>query len=660
MTTTLRILGWEAAGLRCPDHTINFESESDTTWPVTLIQMPNGTGKTTTLELLRIALSGGRGPGTLTPDAIRLLQQLPTSDKTGTFLLSLMCDERRYTIDLQFDFEEGTLDIHTTGPTGGKKNGFHPPLAVTKFLTAEFVNFFVFDGELAADLLDSTMTNADRAIEGLFQLRLLDEFHKLAEAHWRQETAGKSAVERRGLTKRANRLKQIETRIASVDAQHARDVDQYESLSTQKLEIENRFHERLAKQDEIQRDHLSRSKEHHELSDRTKREVATCLNTMRDPHSLHVAFAADLDRLRKSLDNAKLPENTSREFFVELANESECICGRPLDESLRVALVDRASRYLGSDDVGLLNAMKTAIATQISNPPGDAAASLDAAIKALGSTRTDRDQAKTRLEAVEQTGIANDPELREADERRRALDTKLIDVKRRVDRFGDGSPTDAKLDKIYGRHQLEILRKEAATKLAEITGTLALKRKIEALQSILSSAMDIASSNLNTTICSDANDRLAELMPDNALRIEKIDKCLRLANKTGASVGETLSVAYAFLATLYNRDGEHDLPFIVDSPAGPLDNLVRREIGTLAPKLSSQFIAFTITSERQNFLDPIRAAAHDQVQHLTIFRNSATELVHTAADHKHVITYNGVVVEGAEFFEQFHQEKELV
>jgi DNA sulfur modification protein DndD len=659
MTTTLRILGWEAVGLRCPDHAINFESESDTTWPVTLIQMPNGTGKTTTLELLRIALSGG-DPSTLTPDAIRRLQQLPTSDNTGTFVLSIMCDGRRYTIELLFDFVRGTLDTHTTGSTGGKKHGFHPPLAVAKFLTPEFVNFFVFDGELAADLLDSKKTNADRAIEGLFQLQLLDEFNKLVESHWREETWGKLGATKSTNNRWAKKLKQIEERIKKVTAQNELDKAQYQSLHSKKLEIENRFNKRLAKHDKQQRDHQEHNTEYRELAERTKQEADNCLSTMRDPYSLHEAFAADLDLLRTSLDNAKLPANTSREFFVELANESECICGRALDESLRAAIADRASRYLGSDDVGMLNAMKSAIATQISTPLGDAAASLDAAIKALNSTRTERDQAKTKLDGVEQTAISNDPELREARDELRITDNKLIEVQQRVLRFGDGSPTNDKVGKIYGMPQLELLQKEATEKLAEITGTVTLKQKIDALQSILTNARDIASKNLNSTICIDANDRLAELMPDNALRIEKINKCLQLANKTGASVGETLSVAYAFLATLYNRDGEHDLPFIVDSPAGPLDNLVRREIGMLAPKLSSQFIAFTITSERQNFLEPIRDAARDQVQHLTIFRKSATELVHSAETHKHVITYNGVVVEGAEFFEQFHQEKELV
>ena len=58
MPVNLQIAGWKAEGLRCPDHEIDFLNESNKIHPVSLIQMPNGTGKTTTLELLRATLSG--------------------------------------------------------------------------------------------------------------------------------------------------------------------------------------------------------------------------------------------------------------------------------------------------------------------------------------------------------------------------------------------------------------------------------------------------------------------------------------------------------------------------------------------------------------------------------------------------------------------------
>ena len=58
MPAIMRILGWKAHGLRCPDHEIDCTDTDNNVHSVTLIQMPNGTGKTTTLALLRAALSG--------------------------------------------------------------------------------------------------------------------------------------------------------------------------------------------------------------------------------------------------------------------------------------------------------------------------------------------------------------------------------------------------------------------------------------------------------------------------------------------------------------------------------------------------------------------------------------------------------------------------
>ena len=99
-------------------------------------------------------------------------------------------------------------------------------------------------------------------------------------------------------------------------------------------------------------------------------------------------------------------------------------------------------------------------------------------------------------------------------------------------------------------------------------------------------------------MCQEANKRIEGLMPSNAIRIREITQSLVLQGQKAGSVGETLSIGYAFLATLFNRT-EHQLPFIVDSPANPIDLEVRANVAELVPKLSHQFIAFTISSEKR-------------------------------------------------------------
>ena len=50
----LNLLGWKCEGLRCPDFDFDLNQKGNAL--ATFLQMPNGTGKTTTLRLLKRSL----------------------------------------------------------------------------------------------------------------------------------------------------------------------------------------------------------------------------------------------------------------------------------------------------------------------------------------------------------------------------------------------------------------------------------------------------------------------------------------------------------------------------------------------------------------------------------------------------------------------------
>mgnify|MGYP003338639201 CR=1 FL=1 len=170
---SIRVAGWKAQGLRCPDHEVSFESKPGTTHAITLLQMPNGTGKTTTLSLLRAALSGEGPEGEWTAESIRDLRK-DSSAKRGLFQLALLHNKERITITLQFVFDEPRVTYSTT-TRAGNQTGFQPPREMQRFLNSSFVKFFVFDGELAESLLDRQQTNAEQVIQDLFQLDFLNQ-----------------------------------------------------------------------------------------------------------------------------------------------------------------------------------------------------------------------------------------------------------------------------------------------------------------------------------------------------------------------------------------------------------------------------------------------------------------------------------------------------
>lgn len=184
---TMSILGWKAIGFRCPDHEVDFTANSDTVYPVTFLQMPNGTGKTTTLSLLRLALSGKAsatdGGDGISPEQVREFRKRNSRESTGQFEVRLLLNGKRATIIMKFDFDSGSVQYFTTHGSG-QKNGFEPPIIFKKFLNPNFVEFFVFDGELADHLLSREHTDAESVVERLFQVDTLQTMRTRVEDYW--------------------------------------------------------------------------------------------------------------------------------------------------------------------------------------------------------------------------------------------------------------------------------------------------------------------------------------------------------------------------------------------------------------------------------------------------------------------------------------------
>lgn len=121
----IRIAGWFAEGLRCPDHEVSLISSGGTAFPISLLQMPNGTGKTTTLTLLRAALSNLPEREDWDEERILSFRKLEPQTSIGVFRVELLYNESRLTFSLDFDFESATVEISTTIPSGLKRGSIH-------------------------------------------------------------------------------------------------------------------------------------------------------------------------------------------------------------------------------------------------------------------------------------------------------------------------------------------------------------------------------------------------------------------------------------------------------------------------------------------------------------------------------------------------------
>jgi len=663
MAAVIKVAGWRVEGLRCPDHQISFlkDKEGQDIYPISLIQMPNGTGKTTTLELLRAALSGdtlmGKGAAQeWSADKIQSFQKRNSQSSGGQFQVILICDTRRLTITMDFDFDDGKVKYSTTLQSGNRE-GFHPPREVMKFFNPNFVNFFVFDGELAEQMLDQNYTQAQDVIEDLFQLSLFSDMTNRIEEYWNEKISQVGGViEKRGRTRRQNKVNFLQELLEKRKKDQVKISIDYKKTEKELKKKNELFKEALTELKEVQgRLHQAEIKLNAAQSYVTS-SVKDVLDDMRNPHSLSSSFAERMITLKDSLDRVKLPESAAREFFEELANEAECICGRPINDTICARLKDQADRYMGSDDVLLLNHLKGDVANLVGTEAGSHEAELNNKIFALDEARRQEEIAKTALDAVKREAIADDPTLEKANEEIKKLEDKFRVLEEKLSKFED-LDTSRRDEDTYGIRVLEDRFEKARILLAEATETLELKDKGDLLAKIIKKAQHKARQGISVYLCQEANARIEKLMPFNAIRIREITQSLVLQGQEAGSVGETLSIGYAFLATLFNRT-EHQLPFIVDSPANPIDLEVRANVAQLVPNLSHQFISFTISSEREGFLPSLETASADgDIQYITMFRKEMQPDDDLNGEYAEE-SIDGWCVHGKKYFERFQLNEE--
>ena len=665
MSTTMRILGWKATGLRCPDHELDCLDSQGHPFAITLIQMPNGTGKTTTLSLLRSALSGSAENGGWTAKEVRDLGKRDSDDNNGVFELRLSVNDKPLTIIMEFDFLSGQVHYKTTWGMG-QDEGFRPPPELRRFMKTDFVNFYVFDGELADHLLDAEHTDAEKAVETLFQVHLLDGMRKAISAYWDRRTSTTTARDKTGLTRRKNRLAQWKGRLDTLTIQKRKLEEKLSSIDRDLVSQRERYQRQLSK--EATRDErLAAAEEAVRHFDKEVEESAqSVLDGMRNPQAISSSFAVAMTELKLGLDRVKLPETVAREFFEELSRESECVCGRPIDETIRTGIRMRAQQYLGSDDVSLLNAMKMDVSSMLEGELDQPERDLSRMMIILSETVQERQNARNELHTLQHEAEQANPGVRNAAETIRRLEIEQGTVKTALEKF-EGQDRSIDLSRI-GTVSCESVYSITAVgkvvdllekQLEEVTDTLKLRDKRDVLMAIVSKAHETARLNIASDVRDQANVRIAELLPHNDIRIDVIDRCLILRGQSGGSVGETLSVGYAFLSTLFNRADQHQLPFIVDSPANPIDYEIRPRIAEVLPNLTGQFIAFMISSERERFLPTLKRAAGGEIQYVTLFRKGARHLEEKALTFpSSVETADGFHVVDEVFFEDFQLDDE--
>lgn len=622
----IKLHGWRYEGIRggLAKATIDL-GQNPNRW--TLIQMPNGTGKTTTMALLRAAFSHEA----FAPDRVRAFRQ-DDATQSGLFELTLSVDGKLYRLQLRFDYSAGTCTYWTAraGLTGGGlEEGWLLPNDLRRLFTQEFVRLFVFDGELAKEIRTVGRDRAASAIKTLYKINLLSELEQriasLVQAEQERASSVSTATEQRGVNRWKNAVAVSKQRSTQLSADIARLQLEQADATAKQGELNVKLATRITADKSLNQRAEALKVERETIEKKVLDDTVQALSTFRVPAKLAGRILDRLHALGAKLNHLKLPKTISSEFFRELAQQDRCICGRDISPLEAQIILDRADLYLADDQIAVINKMKLALRECKAD---DAVFEQTAEVlkKAL-RLRLENSRAldQVQLDLVE----AGDTEVEEWRSELSKIATKLPGIQEKLERVSTREPTRQRslgctTDNNLPLCEAELKRCEA--KLATATNTRNFTYQADVTRRLLSKLIGRSLDGLREHVRVATNEKLALLAPSESLRVAKISGSLELeaaglAQKEGVSEGQSLAVAYAFLTSLLS-DAPYRLPFIVDSPAVSLDTAVRREVGELIPELFGQMIMFVISSEREGFADAFYT--RKDVRFLTIWRNGAS------------------------------------
>ena len=168
------ILEWKSVGLRCPDFDIKI-SKDGKTFP-SFIQMPNGTGKTTTLGLLKQSLYNHEFTSKEVWDYSAKKKE--EFKKEGYFQIKCEVEGKIFYSKINFNFESKTCSYESsTDDGGGWKSEFSLPNQISRIINRDIIELLFVDLEKdIKPMFRDNQTVAQEAIKTFCKINLIDRF----------------------------------------------------------------------------------------------------------------------------------------------------------------------------------------------------------------------------------------------------------------------------------------------------------------------------------------------------------------------------------------------------------------------------------------------------------------------------------------------------
>ena len=88
----------------------------------------------------------------------------------------------------------------------------------------------------------------------------------------------------------------------------------------------------------------------------------TLLNALGNPANIGGKFWGNVTNLHENLAKAKVPEGVGRQFFHDILDQDECVCGEPRTDSMKSHIHGRIEKYLADDIMTVVKSMQNHVA----------------------------------------------------------------------------------------------------------------------------------------------------------------------------------------------------------------------------------------------------------------------------------------------------------
>ena len=590
----------ETSNLRVPDLKIEF------TEGMNFLQIPNGTGKTTLLQLIRHSLSNNWD--NLEPKEIKAFRRKASDSHEGFFKIGFKSKEDRYKLQINFDFSDGSFHVDTDTPSGKKRNKFDPPRDLKPFMTKNHVDIFIFSAQIAPEHFSEKSNVVEKAV-GTFSGRLTVEKNI-------EDILKKFSSKHRGSTSDA-KDKDTEKKLEILDVK-------LDELSELKNVLEEEIDKTHLKYDPLQakvKAYQANTEKQRDKRDKLNVQLQDLRDEFKNleneisllvirPSNVSKNFQKMINGIYSKLEKEKLP-GTSSAFFDEIAEQDECICGTEITKDIKKRIISGKDKYLGDDDIAFVNAMKTSIADCVE---GTAEKELKEKIGELKKTTLQIDDvneliAESEEEAKEEA--LTPKELKSYQILFKQLEeynSKLKAIQKSD--FDDEYQRERELAKIIGTTiknfiqnipDAEWLQKHLQDKDAKSKGYKNANDNMQKVRNAIEEGISEAEDMIKDEIANSMNKMIRSIHTDGEFKVSSVDKAINLDGQTRGSGAQEVIAVSTFALSLLQRSSI-DFPMIIDHPVKDIQNENRAELSNFLNKSTHQCICLVINSEKDGFI----------------------------------------------------------